>query len=450
MTSLRAYFARSLIAALVSAVAIVAMVLAVFYVGLIQGVFYPANEGEIRARAASSRQQAAGHYTGDIDSALYDYIVLDAQGARVATSLSASEADAKLAQYTDRHAVYSAASYLNLQDGSCILFMWHYYVNWANPHLEQFLPPVELTLVVCTLLLLILLFGCYVGMVDRKFSAQLALMTQASDQIAAQNLGSPICANASISEFGHVLESMEDMRQALQTSLLEQWQADESRKQNIAALTHDLKTPLTIIGGNAELLLEDEPEEEQARLIEAIRAAGVRTGQYVSALQQASSLSEGEEPLALTDVKSLLGDVLPTLGPLADAKAVTLMVDEAAANRPIQIYPLLLGRALVNIGENAIRYSAQGGEVSLRVTQTGEETTFTFTDEGGGFTPEGLKKATEMFWQADKSRQRSGSFGMGLATAQRAAVQHRGELHLSNTDKGSCVQLTITKLVGPV
>lgn len=441
--SLRVYFTRALILALGCAILIVAIVFAVFFICLGNGICYPANAGETRARAELNRQRAADHFTADLTEDLYDYIALDPQDHLIASSLPDDAAIQKIAEYPDKDFTYTLASYLAYSDGSSILFLWDYKSDWVNPWLQKMLPSVDISMILLGIVLMLIFFLCYVRGISRKFTSQLELMTEASDQIGAQNLSEPIAPAASIHEFNQTLQSMEDMRKALQASLTAQWQAEQQRKEDIAALTHDLKTPLTIISGNAELLLEEPIDAGQEKLVEAIHSAGNRAKQYVAALQQMSSFDAVEEMPTHVNMQAVLDEVASALRPLAAMKSVSLSMDNRITHSIIQVYPSLLNRALINIGENAIRFTPKGSAVTFNVMQTNEITTFSFEDEGSGFTAEGLANASKTFWQADKSRQGSTNFGLGLAIAKKAAEQHGGKLLLSNKPNGGCVQLVI-------
>lgn len=445
--SLHAYFTRSLLLAVLGVLGIAAAVLGLFMFSIQAGLVYPANAGETQARAEMNHQRETGQFTAGLQPVLYDYVYFDAGGNVVESSLPPSKAAQSAALYPDKAVAYTTAAYLVHQNGASSLFIWNYKVVFANTLLRRLLPSVELLMIVVGICLELVFFVAYVGRISRNLACRLALVQTASDQIGEQNLDTPIATNVGIREFSQVLRSMENMRQALKASLTRQWKAQQQRKQEIGALAHDLKTPLTIINGNAELLLEEPLDTEQAKLAASIHAAGSRAQQYVSALQQVSSLETMEEAASKTAVDGLLHELQTALLPMAKAKGVSLILGELPHFSPIKARPLALSRGLINIGENAIRFTPAGGQVKVSATQTENTTTFAIEDEGPGFSPEALAHASEMFWQQDKSRTATGSYGMGLAIAAKVAGGHKGKLLLDNTPAGGRVQLVVANEV---
>lgn len=100
----------------------------------------------------------------------------------------------------------------------------------------------------------------------RRLAARLRLFGEVSDRVGAQELDFTV-PHAGIREYDQALDAMEHMREALYSSLSSQWAAQQEREAEIAALAHDLKTPLTLIGGNAELLLDENLPENCHRMV---------------------------------------------------------------------------------------------------------------------------------------------------------------------------------------
>ena len=113
------------------------------------------------------------------------------------------------------------------------------------------------------LLLSLLLHTIWLG---KFLGKKLKLFQEISKKVAAQELDFTV-PHAGIREYDEALDAMEEMREALYQALTSQWAAQQQREAEIAALAHDLKTPLTLAGGNAELLLEEELPQDYERLI---------------------------------------------------------------------------------------------------------------------------------------------------------------------------------------
>ena len=436
--SLTSYVTRILLAAFAGIFILLAAVLVIFQLLLQHNIIMPANVGETAARAEIDRLRQAGRFTGELDPQFYDYVYFDPDGQVQDTSLTGNDLQQTIEKFTDEDVTYTTGAYVSFADGSRCLFTWRYTAHFTNKTLQQLLPSAELVYMVGTVLVLLVFLFFYIRLVSKKLRAKLVLVESASQQISEQNLDTPITTSAGIREFNQVLGSIENLREALKTSLLQQWETQQQRKQEIAALTHDIKTPLTVVNGNAELLLEDELDAEQKQLIQAIHNSGSKAQQYVNALQQLANfevISEEKEPLT---VDFLIRDLDAALAPLAQAKDIQLNYLYDSPLQAITGSAFMLTRALTTIGENAIRYT-ETGAVTIQVTQTQQETRFSFDDNGPGFTKEALQHAKEMFWQQDKSRTSTSNYGIGLALAEKAALQHGGQLILENTEHGGRV-----------
>ncbi|EOH97926.1 sensor histidine kinase [Enterococcus pallens] len=440
--SLTGYITRILLVAFLGVFVILAAALLFFQLLIQSGFIAPANAGETAARSEIERLKQMNKFPDDLQPSYYDFIYFDQHNQVISSSLSGDKLTKEIDKYASDSLTYSTGAYIQFDDGSRCLLTWKYNAQFTNETLHRLLPSAELIFMIGTGLMLILFFLIYTRRISQKLREKLVLVTAASQQITEQNLEEPISTAAGIREFNQTLQSMEDMREALKISLLQQWEAQQQRKQEIAALTHDIKTPLTVVNGNAELLLEDDLDEEQRSLVQAIYHSGTKAKQYVGALQQLSNfevVSEDKTPLS---INFLLHELDEALAPLALAKGINLDYHYTQNLQNVVGSEYMLTRALISIGENAVRFT-DSGTVTIQVTQTETETHFIFVDRGPGFSNEALQHATEMFWQQDKSRTPDSNYGIGLAIAEKAAQLHGGRLVLSNTEVGGKVELVI-------
>lgn len=436
---LREYFTRSILTILLGELAIVigCLLIAVFF--LEAGCFLPANAGQTAASAVIQELNEHGTASNIKTTDPYEYIEFDQQGKVLSSSLSGKALDKMMAKYADKDGIYSTAAYVLLADGSYWLFTWKYTMLLSDPGLRSVLPSGGVIFLIVLCLSLSLFFLAYVRRISRKFSSPIEVVTTASEQIRQQDLDTPIAISSGLKEFDNALSSMEHMRQALKDSLSKQWSAEQQRRQEVAALAHDIKTPLTIVKGNSELLMEDHLTEEQTNLTESIHSAAKRAQEYIALLQQVSAMDAEQESAGQVTIDFILGEVCAALAPFAVQKQVSFEISDSKQLAAVTVYGAMLTRALINIGENAIRYTPENGRVEVGVTQNLNTTAFIITDGGNGFSQEALKHAKEMFWQDDKSRSGDGNFGMGLAIAAKAAEAHNGKLMIENCDRGGRV-----------
>ena len=440
---LRGYFTRSLLMALLGAFAIIIGYLLIGVYLIEKGHILPANAGERAAKAVMQEMienAAIPNFTGN---ELYDYIQFDEQGNVLTSSLSGNALEEELAKYADIDDSSFTAEYIFLEDGSYWLFSWKYTALFSNSKLRLIFPSTAFVFLTTLFLSLGVFFLAYVSHISRKFSSPIEVVTAASEQIAAQELDTPISMSSGIKEFDNALSSMEQMRQALKDSLSKQWLAEQQRRQEVAALAHDIKTPLTIVSGNTELLMEDHLTEEQTNLTESIHSSAKRAQEYIALLQQVSAMDAEQESAEQVTIDIILREVREALAPFAVQKQVLFELSYSRHLAPVTVFGAMLTRALINIGENAIRFTPENGSVVAAVTQNSDKTAFIITDGGNGFSQEALKHAKEMFWQDDKSRTGNGNFGMGLAIAAKAAEAHNGKLMIENCDRGGRVILEL-------
>ena len=303
------------------------------------------------------------------------------------------------------------------QDESTIVIRWNYRREFINPTLRNILPPFEYlwwgTLGIAWILCLIIntLWLRY------NLATKLKLFSQVSEK---------------------ALDAMEHMRKALYTSLSLQWAAKQERESEIEALAHDLKTPLTLIGGNAELLLYEDLPDNTLKMVKTIISSNDRAKNYVVSLLEASiGIDEEFEKIRLYD---LLDKLYQNTMPIAENKKIYLQKKnklDGIAN--IQEERLL--RALGNIVQNAIEHTNAGRNVYLEGKMVNGGWQIIVRDEGPGFSKAALQHATKRLWRDDTARAKSNHNGIGLWFALQVVKMHSGQIKLQNYDCGGLVTI---------
>ncbi|MCL2873085.1 MAG: phosphate regulon sensor histidine kinase PhoR [Betaproteobacteria bacterium] len=216
------------------------------------------------------------------------------------------------------------------------------------------------------------------------------------------------------------------------------------RRDFIASVSHELKTPLTVIVGFLEMLQEaptEMPEETREHYFDLMRTQANSMQRLVDDLLTLSALESGarakeEEWFALTPLLQLLQQQTQALS--QDKHIVTLTVPEEET----QIYGVRdeLASAFNNLLTNAVRYTPEGGKIELSWTINEEgRGIFAVRDTGIGIAAEHLPRLTERFYRVDRGRSRaSGGTGLGLAIVKHVLLRHQGELNIdSRIGKGS-------------
>lgn len=329
---------------------------------------------------------------------------------------------------------------VKMADGSFCLLQYDYATPYADPALRDTLPDFQTCYILLLAVLILVWLGWQTHCTVRVFAAETARLHRAVDAIAAQQPERIDADGAHLREFSATLQAMQTMGRELTDSLQSQWRMEQQRAEQIAALTHDLKTPLSIIQGNADLLAEDALSTDQQTQVEAILRGTDRAQQYLAALRTACAPPATGETFPS---HTLVSELAETARALCAPAGVQLILNEQWQGTLCAAQRDLL-RAAENLLDNAVRYTPRGGTVTLLVTKEKQDFILRVTDTGPGFTPEALAKAGEMLY-TDAARSDAAHQGLGLYFARKVAQSHGGVLVLSNLPAayGACAELRL-------
>lgn len=329
---------------------------------------------------------------------------------------------------------------VKMADGSFCLLQYDYATPYADPALRDTLPDFQTCYILLLAVLILVWLGWQTHCTVRVFAAETARLHRAVDAIAAQQPERIDADGARLREFSATLHAMQTMGRKLTDSLQSQWRMEQQRAEQIAALTHDLKTPLSIIQGNADLLAEDALSADQQTQVEAILRGTDRAQQYLAALRTACAPPATGETFPS---HTLVSELAETARALCAPAGVQLILNEQWQGTLCAAQCDLL-RAAENLLDNAVRYTPRGGTVTLLVTKEKQDFILRVTDTGPGFTPEALAKAGEMLY-TDAARSDAAHQGLGLYFARKVAQSHGGVLVLSNLPAahGACAELRL-------
>ena len=220
----------------------------------------------------------------------------------------------------------------------------------------------------------------------------------------------------------------------------EQRNAERTRREFSANVSHELKTPLQGIIGSAELLGSGMVQEsDQPRFIGHIRNEATRLVSLIEDIIRLSQLDEGVAmPTEEVDLLAVAGEVQEILRDSAAKKDVTVTV--SGAGFTVTGVRRMLQETVYNLCDNAIKYNVPGGSVNIHV----EDRKLTVRDTGIGIPAEHQSRVFERFYRVDKSHSKaSGGTGLGLSIVRHAASYHKASLNLeSEPGKGTAITLT--------
>lgn len=207
------------------------------------------------------------------------------------------------------------------------------------------------------------------------------------------------------------------------------------RRDFVANVSHEIRTPLTAIKGYAETLLGPAGEERDTaiRFLQVIDRHSERLGRLIDDLLTLSDLEFGRtpprrRPLA---VEPVIDDVVQILGDRAEQRGIALTTDVHGSTPAVDADGDQLRQVLINLVDNAIKYTPDGGTVHLgaAASRDGADVDFTVVDTGPGIPSQDLPRLTERFFRVDKARSRElGGTGLGLAIVKHIVQAHGGKL----------------------
>ena len=375
-----------------------------------------------------------------------EYALLDKNYQLIETTLDETELEQAMRYAT------TGASDQNLQkryllvtrENEYIVLQYYIGAQYTNEWMNKYLPSPDMLLIV-----LIAAGGIFVCLFlttrfAKKLRLQLVPLFEATSEVAKQNLDFEV-GHSNIKEFEDVLISFSHMKESLKDSLEQQWKAEQMQKEQIAALAHDLKTPLTVIQGNADLISETELDEEQRLYAEYISSSSEQMQLYIRTLIDISRAATGYQlHMEDIDLPAYIKQLREQIDALCQTKKIGLQVQIEHLPAVLSVDKLLLERAIMNVVNNALDYSPQDSSISISMMGDNGSLKISVTDAGPGFSQEDLLHAEEQFYMADRSRSSNLHFGMGLFITKSIVQQHDGQLILSNSEITGGAQVTIS------
>jgi signal transduction histidine kinase len=214
---------------------------------------------------------------------------------------------------------------------------------------------------------------------------------------------------------------------------------DEAKRRIIADSAHELRTPVTLIRGSLEAMI-DGVFPMDLNTIRSVYDETMRLSRLIEMLRELELIDSGELKLSLDDI-----DVLPALEKAANLfktssgeKDIKIEVaDRGAGALAVRVDALRFDEVLYNLIENAIKYSPRGGKVDLTVRREGPSVLISVDDSGPGIPASEREKVFERFYRMDKSRaQDSGGRGLGLSIAYEIVKAHGGSIRIEDSPLG--------------
>lgn len=218
------------------------------------------------------------------------------------------------------------------------------------------------------------------------------------------------------------------------------------RQRFLAGIAHELRTPLTILKANLEgiadgVIVPDRPQIDS--LVEEVDRLTI----MVTELRELSLLEAGQSSPKLEelDIQLLLQQVVRKMMPLVEEKGLRLQHTTAGVSLPLTADPAMVYQMVYNLLMNAIRYTPDGGSITVSAAQAGNQVKLQVTDTGIGIDTEEQDHIFDYFYRVDQSRaKQSGGTGLGLALVKQMTTAHGGEVGVdSAVGRGSTFTLKL-------
>jgi len=298
---------------------------------------------------------------------------------------------------------------------------------------RRFLREVELALEAgVPVLLLLATAGGY--LLARKSLGPVAVMTERAARIGAENLHERLPVARPTDELGRLAVVLNELLGRVAAAF-------EQQRQLIADASHELRTPVAILSSEAELALSRERSPDELRLaLVAVLEEARRLHRVVEDLFLLARANAGERLLVIEElyVDDLAADCVQATYALAARKHVALDF-EGERDLPFRGDESLLRRVLLNLLDNAIKYTPSGGAVHVRTARVAGGYTVSVSDTGIGVPAEARQRLFDRFYRASRAREAGGTMqgaGLGLAIARWIAEAHAGRLELAATGEG--------------
>lgn len=256
-------------------------------------------------------------------------------------------------------------------------------------------------------------------------------------------------------EIGVLGSSFNQMADTLVANMDEIKQVDKLRRELVANVSHDLRSPLASIQGYLETILQKEgtlSDDDRTKYLDIVLRNTKKLGALISELFELSKLDAKNvqpdlEPVSIAD---LAQDVVAQFQPQANAKQISL--EAILSNQPLGLINAdiaLMERAISNLVDNAIKNTPEGGKVTIAPAKVNSRISVQISDTGVGIPEEHISRIFDRFYQTDASRTSGSGVGLGLSIAQKILELHGSKLSVQSVlNQGTTFSFNLTPYKG--
>ncbi len=246
-------------------------------------------------------------------------------------------------------------------------------------------------------------------------------------------------------ELGRLCSTLEVMRNELIENNQKVWELLDQRKALTASVSHDLRTPITVLKGYLDYLLKNLPEKRVSddvllTTLKSMAHSSARLERYVECIQDIQKIEDIEISKTMVVGKDFLEEINNDFMIIAKNNHKDLVLEAKIVSKQLYLDKQIIFKILENLLNNAFRFANNG--VKLTIMETVGYLEFVIQDDGPGFSKKDLENATTLFYSSQTNK---GSFGIGLSISKILCEKHGGILKLFNNENGACAIVQIKK-----
>ena len=282
--------------------------------------------------------------------------------------------------------------------------------------------------------------------VFRAITRPIDQLTRAAHQLAQGDLSARVVVDDQAARLGS--DEISELGAAFNTMAGNLQQSEQVRRDMTADIAHELRTPLAVMRGNLEAMLDGVYPFDAEHLTPVLNQVNLLT-RLVEDLRTLARAEAGQLPLEkrATDLKALIHSTLASFKAQAAAQQVLLRAELAPDLPAVEIDPDRMQQTIGILISNALRYTPRQGSITVTAKADRASVTIEVADTGSGIAPEDLPHVFDRFYRADKSRAReSGGSGLGLAIAKGIVEAHGGSIAAhSEAGHGTTLQVSLPR-----
>lgn len=308
--------------------------------------------------------------------------------------------------------------------------------------LLMFAETADKNILIITMLYFLALSCGFAFLVAAFATGQIRALHQGALRLASGQFGTSVRVSGA-DEIADLATAFNRMSSELGASFERQRQLEQERRDLMAAVSHDLRTPLASVRAMVEAINDGVVTEPEAvhRYLGLIQRETEHLGSLIEDLFELARIESGSMELHLASVPlvELVIEAVDSLRLEADEKGVLLEAVQTGEVPPLALDGPRMQRVFVNLIQNAIRHTPAGGQVQVELGRENGQVAVSVTDTGEGIAAEDRPHVFERFYRGEKSRSReSGGAGLGLAIARGIVEAHQGTIQLENgAERGS-------------